>query len=371
MNILLKDGTSLTLEDQATAYDAAQAISAGLARNVTAAKINGEVKDLRTPLNEGDELVLLTIDDPEGFKAFNHTASHMLAQAVKRLFPEAKLAIGPAIDEGFYYDIDLEHRFTPEDLEKLEAEMKKIAKEKLPIKRITRSREEALQKVRDEGEIYKEEIIEDLPEDEEISFYVQGDFEDLCSGPHLMTTGPVKAVKLHHISGAYWRGSEDNKMLQRIYGVAFDKKKKLTEHLEALEEARKRDHNRLGRELKYFTTVDYIGQGLPILLPKGTQVIKTLSRFVEDEEERRGYMLMRTPHLAKSDLYKISGHWDHYRDSMFIIGNIDEDGNPVDDKEVFALRPMTCPFHFQEYLNETRSYRDLLVVTMSVDALSQ
>lgn len=359
MKIRLKDGSELEVQENASAYEAARTISEGLARRVTVAEINGEVKDLRTELKENDELVLLTIDDHEGFKAFNHTASHILAHAVLRLYPDAKLAIGPSTDMGFYYDIDRDERFTAEDLEKIEAEMKKIVKEKLPLERITRTREEALQKFRETGDIYKEEIVEELPEDAEISFYVQGDFEDLCSGPHLMTTGPVKAIKLLQVSGAYWRGSEDNKMLQRIYGVAFEKNKDLNAHLEALEEARKRDHNKLGRELKYFTTVDYIGQGLPILLPKGSKVIQILSRFVEDEEERRGYRYMRTPHLAKSDLYRISGHWGHYRDSMFIIGDVDDEGNSPTGDEILALRPMTCPFHFQDYLTETRSYRDL------------
>ena len=275
----------------------------------------------------------------------------MLAQAVKRLYPDTKLAIGPAIDDGFYYDFDTEHTFTPEDLEALEKEMKKIAKENLKIERFELPRAEALELMKDEP--YKVELINDLPEDATISFYKQGDFVDLCAGPHVNYTSKVKAYKLLSATGAYWRGNEKNKMLQRIYGTAFLNKADLEAHLEQLEEAKKRDHNKLGRELELFTTVDYIGQGLPIMLPKGARVIQLLQRWVEDEEQKRGWQLTKTPLMAKSDLYKISGHWDHYKDGMFILGDEEK------DKEVFALRPMTCPFQYQAFLNRGRSYRDL------------
>ena len=280
-----------------------------------------------------------------------HTTSHIMAQAVKRLFPNAKIAIGPSIEKGFYYDFDVEKPFTEEDLGKIEEEIKKIIKEDLPIERFELPKEEALELMKEEP--YKVELINELPEGEIISFYKQGDFTDLCRGPHLPTTGAVKAVKLLSSSGAYWRGDEKNKMLQRIYGISFPKQAELDEYLAMLEDARKRDHNKLGRELELFSTTDYIGQGLPILLPKGTKVIQILQRMVEDEEERRGYLLTKTPLLAKSDLYKISGHWDHYKDGIFILGDEEK------DKEVFALRPMTCPFQFQAYLNRQRSYRDL------------
>ncbi|MCI8405299.1 MAG: threonine--tRNA ligase [Clostridia bacterium] len=284
-------------------------------------------------------------------QTLRHSASHVLAQAVKRLYPDAKLAIGPAIDTGFYYDFDTEHTFTREDLDALEKEMKKIAKENLKIERFELPRNEALELMRDEP--YKTELINDLPEDEAISFYRQGDFTDLCAGPHVNYTSKVKAFKLLSATGAYWRGDEKNKMLQRIYGTAFPNKTDLEEHLEQLEEAKKRDHNKLGRDLELFTTVDYIGQGLPIMLPKGARVIQLLQRWVEDEEQKRGWMLTKTPFMAKSDLYKISGHWDHYKDGMFVLGDEDK------EKEVFALRPMTCPFQYQAFLNRGRSYRDL------------
>ena len=280
-----------------------------------------------------------------------HSASHVMAQAVKRLFPEVKLAIGPAIDTGFYYDFDAPNPFTAEDLEKIEAEMKKIAKENLKIERFELPRDEALELMKDEP--YKVELINDLPEGEIISFYKQGDFTGLCAGPHVNYTSKVKAYKLLSATGAYWRGDEHNKMLQRIYGTAFLTKDELNEYLEQREEARKRDHNKLGRELELFTTSDVIGQGLPILLPKGARVIQLLQRFVEDEEQKRGWLLTKTPLMAKSDLYKISGHWDHYQDGMFVLGDEEK------DKEVFALRPMTCPFQYQAYLNRGRSYRDL------------
>ena len=284
-------------------------------------------------------------------QTLRHSASHILAQAVKRLYPDTKLAIGPAIDDGFYYDFDTEHTFTPEDLEALEKEMKKIAKENLKIERFELPRAEALELMKDEP--YKVELINDLPEDATISFYKQGNFVDLCAGPHVNYTSKVKAYKLLSATGAYWRGNEKNKMLQRIYGTAFLNKADLEAHLEQLEEAKKRDHNKLGRELELFTTVDYIGQGLPIMLPKGARVIQLLQRWVEDEEQKRGWQLTKTPLMAKSDLYKISGHWDHYKEGMFVLGDEEK------DKEVFALRPMTCPFQYQAFLNRGRSYRDL------------
>jgi threonyl-tRNA synthetase len=286
---------------------------------------------------------------------FRHTSAHILAHAVKRLFPETKLAIGPAIENGFYYDFDREEPFTNEDLAEIESEMRKIIKEKLDIERFELSRPDAIKLMAELEEPYKIELINDLPEAEVISFYRQGDFVDLCAGPHLENTREVKAFKLTQTAGAYWRGSEKNRMLHRIYGTSFPDKEMLKNYLAMLEEARKRDHNKLGRELGYFTTVDYIGQGLPIMLPKGARVLQILSRFVEDEEQRRGYQLTKTPLMAKSDLYKISGHWDHYRDGMFIIG----DPEKAEETEVLALRPMTCPFQFQAYLTKTRSYRDL------------
>ncbi len=284
-------------------------------------------------------------------QTLRHSASHVMAQAVKRLFPEVKLTIGPAIDSGFYYDFDTDHAFTREDLDAIEAEMKKIAKENLKIERFELPREEALELMKDEP--YKIELINEIPEGDPISFYKQGEFTDLCTGPHVKYTSKVKAFKLLSATGAYWRGDEHNKMLTRIYGTAFLTKDELEKHLEYLEEAKKRDHNKLGRELELFTTVDYIGQGLPIMLPKGARVIQLLQRFVEDEEQKRGWQLTKTPLMAKSDLYKISGHWDHYKEGMFVMG--DEEN----DSEVFALRPMTCPFQYQVFLNRGRSYRDL------------
>jgi threonyl-tRNA synthetase len=284
-------------------------------------------------------------------QTLRHSASHVMAQAVKRLFPETKLAIGPAIDNGFYYDFDTEHAFTREDLDAIEAEMKKIAKENLKIERFELPRNEALELMKDEP--YKIELINDIPEGETISFYKQGEFTDLCAGPHVKYTSKIKAFKLLSATGAYWRGDEHNKMLTRIYGTAFQSKDELEAHLEQLEEAKKRDHNKLGRELELFTTVDYIGQGLPIMLPKGARVIQLLQRFVEDEEQKRGWQLTKTPLMAKSDLYKISGHWDHYKEGMFVLGDEEK------DDEVFALRPMTCPFQYQVFLNRGRSYRDL------------
>ena len=299
---------------------------------------------------------LYTFENEAYRKTYWHTCSHVMAQAIKRLYPQVKLAIGPSIDSGWYYDFDADFSFTQEHLDAIEAEMKKICKEKLPLVRSEKPRAEAVAYMESLGEPYKVELINDLPEDAVISFYTQGEFTDLCAGPHLDSTGRIKAnaFKLTQCCGAYWRGDSKRKMLQRIYGIAFPKKEELDEYLQKQEEARKRDHNKLGRELEYFTTVDVIGQGLPILLPKGARVIQTLQRWVEDEEEKRGYLLTKTPLLAKRELYKISGHWDHYLDGMFVLGD------PHDEtKECFALRPMTCPFQYQVYLNRARSYRDL------------
>lgn len=353
INITLKGSTVKEFDSGVTPYEVAKSIGAGLAKAVCAAKIDGKDADLRTPLTSDCSLELLTFDDDYGKWTFRHTASHILAQAVKRLYPNVKLAIGPAIDNGFYYDFDTDVMFTPEMLEKIEGEMKKIVKENIGIERFTMSREEALKYFEEKGELYKEELVKELPEGEEISFYSQGDFTDLCAGAHLMSTAPVKAFKLLSATGAYWRGDSNRKMLQRIYGTAFPKASQLEEHLAVLEEAKKRDHNKLGRELELFTTSDLIGQGLPIMLPKGARMIQLLQRFVEDEEQKRGWLLTKTPFMAKSDLYKVSGHWDHYQDGMFILGD------EAKDDEVFALRPMTCPFQYQAYLNRARSYRDL------------
>ena len=352
MNISLR-GNIKEFEDGINAYDVAKSFGGGFFKNVLAAKINGENKDLRTPLKDGDDLELLTFEDDYGKWTYRHTASHILAQAVKRLYPEAKLAIGPATQDGFYYDIDSPVMFTPEDLVKIEEEMKKIVKENLDLEYFTLPLNEAVKFFEEKGEPYKVELIKDLPEGSVISFYKQGEFTDLCAGAHLMSTGAIKAFKLTSATGAYWRGNSDNKMLQRIYGTAFPKASELEEYLLQMEEAKKRDHNKLGRDLGFFTTSELIGQGLPILLPKGARVIQLLQRFVEDEEQKRGWLLTKTPFMAKSDLYKVSGHWDHYQDGMFVLGDEEK------DDEVFALRPMTCPFQYQAYLNKARSYRDL------------
>ncbi len=325
-----------------------------MSREVLAAKVNGEVVGLSTEVAEGAEVAPVTFAEKEGKQVFWHTASHILAQAVKRLFPEAKLTIGPSVDNGFYYDIDSETSLTPEILTKIEAEMKKIVKENLVIERFLLPRDEAKKLMEEKNEPYKVLLIDRIPEGEDISFYRQGEFVDLCAGPHLHSTGAVKAFKLTQCTGAYWEGNSANKMLQRIYGTAYPNKDALNEFLTAQEEARKRDHNKLGRELELFTTVDSIGQGLPILLPKGARVIQLLQRWIEDEEQRRGYLLTKTPLMAKRDLYKISGHWDHYLDGMFVLGD------PYDEtKECIAMRPMTCPFQYQVYLNKARSYREL------------
>jgi len=353
MDITLADGSVRTFENGQTAQAVAEGISRKLGKKALAARIDGTVRDLATVLDGDCRLEILTFADETGKKALWHTASHVMAQAVKRLYPTAKLAIGPAIDTGFYYDFDLEKPFTAEDLERIEKEMQRIVDADLSIERFELPREKALELVRDEP--YKRELIEDLPQDAALSFYRQGEFTDLCAGPHVPSTGKVRSFKLLSIAGAYWRGSEKNKMLTRVYGTAFEKSEELSAYLAMLKEARERDHNKLGRELKYFTTNDTVGQGLPLLLPKGTKVIQTLSRFVEDEEEARGYMLVRTPLMAKSDLYKISGHWDHYRDGMFVLGD-EEKG-----EEVLALRPMDCPFQYMIYNADLHSYRELPV----------
>ncbi len=353
INITLKGGDVKAFEDGISLIEIAKSISEGLARVVLAATVDGEVHGIDYVPTKDCVVNFLTFDDEDGRRTYRHTASHVLAQAVKRLYPSAKLAIGPAIDDGFYYDFEFETPITNSDLDALEAEMKRIIKENIPLIRAELPRAEAIRLMQEKNEPYKVELIEDLPEDAIISIYNQGDFVDLCAGPHLQSTGKLKAVKLQYTAGAYWRGNENNKMLTRIYGTAFPKKADLDEHLEMLEEAKKRDHNKLGRELGIFTTVDYIGQGLPIMLPKGAKIMQILQRFVEDHEDSNGWMRTKTPYMAKSDLYKISGHWDHYQDGMFIFGDENK------DKEVFALRPMTCPFQYQAYLSEMRSYRDL------------
>lgn len=352
MKITLKDGSVKEYENAMSAYDIANDISAGLARAACAAEVNGKVVDLRTVVFDDCELNILTVNDPAGLAAMRHTTSHVLAEAVKHLYPEAKLAIGPSIDDGFYYDFDSKP-FSREDLDKLEAEMKKIIKKGAKLEKFTLPREQAISFMQEKGEPYKVELIQDLPEDAEISFYSQGDFVDLCAGPHLMSIKGIKAFKLTSSSGAYWRGNEKNAMLTRIYGTAFGKKEELEAYLKDLEDRKMRDHNKLGREMELFTTVDVIGQGLPLIMPKGEIIIRTLQRWIEDEEEKRGYMRTKTPLMAKSDLYKISGHWDHYKDGMFVLGDEDK------DDEVFALRPMTCPFQYYVYKASQKSYRDL------------
>ena len=353
MKITLKDGSVKEYSEAKSVYDIALDISEGLARMACAGEVNGEVVDLRTVIDSDVELNIITANDPAALPVIRHTASHVLAEAVKRIFPDAKITIGPSIDDGFYYDFDHEP-FSREDLDKLEAEMKKIIKERHEITRFTLPREEAIKLMEEKGEPYKVELIEDLPEDAEISFYDQGGFVDLCAGPHLMSTKGIKAFKLISSSMAYWRGDSNRARLQRIYGTAFNKKDELKEHLAKLEDAKNRDHNKLGREMGLFTTVDVIGQGLPLFTPKGTKMIMKLQRWIEDLEDKEwGYVRTRTPLMAKSDLYKISGHWDHYMDGMFILNKDD------DDKETMALRPMTCPFQYYVYMNEQHSYRDL------------
>jgi len=355
IKLTLKDGSIREIESAMPAAEIVKGIGMGLYKAACCVKINGEAKDLRTVIDGDCEFEVCTFDSADGKKTFWHTASHILAQAVKRLYPQAKLAIGPAIDNGFYYDFDLEKPFTPEELEKIEAEMKKIVKEGLTLEQFELSPEDALAKLREMDEPYKVELCEEhAGKGEPISFYKQGEFIDLCAGPHLMTTAPVKAFKLISCTGAYWRGSEKNKMLSRVYATAYPKASELDADLKQREDAKMRDHNKLGRELEFFTTVDCIGQGITILIPKGARTIQLLQRWVEDEEQKRGYLLTKTPLMAKRELYKISGHWDHYLDGMFILGD------PHDEtKECFALRPMTCPFQHQVFLNRQRSYRDL------------
>ncbi len=355
IKLTLKDGSVREIESAMPASEIIKGIGMGLYRAACCVKIDGEVRDLRAVVNKDCIFEVMTFDSDEGKKAFRHTASHILAQAVKRLYPNAKLAIGPAIENGFYYDFDVPSAFTAEDLEKIEAEMKKIVKEDIPIEQFGMPADKAEEMLKDMDEPYKIELCkEHAGKGEDISFYKQGDFTDLCAGPHLMSTAPVKAFKLTSCTGAYWRGDAKGKQLCRVYGTAFPGKDALKEHLTMMEEAKKRDHNKIGRELEYFTTVDYIGQGLPILLPKGARVIQVLQRWVEDVERKRGYLLTKTPYMAKRELYKISGHWDHYLDGMFVLGD------PNDEtKECFALRPMTCPFQYQVFLNRARSYRDL------------
>lgn len=353
VKITLKDGSIKELESGLSVYEIAKSISEGLARAACCGIVNGNVVDLRYVVNEDVELSICTFDSEEGKAAFRHTASHMLAQAVKRLYPDTKLAIGPSIENGFYYDFDKDGNFSQDELDKIEKEIAKIAKEDLKIEKFELPRAEALKLMEEKNEPYKIELINDLPEDEVISFYKQGEFVDLCAGPHLLSTKTVKAVKLIRSAGAYWRGNEKNKMLSRVYATAFPKKSELDAHLEALEEAKRRDHNKLGRELGIFTTNENVGQGLPLLMPKGAKIIQVLQRWIEDEEEKRGYLLTKTPLMAKSDLYKISGHWDHYKDGMFVLGDEEK------DDEVFGLRPMTCPFQYTIYNAEQHSYRDL------------
>ena len=353
MNVKLADGSVLELAQGTTVAGVAQAISEGLRRNAVAGKVNGVLVDLAHPVTEDSEVRIVTLKDAEGLDIYRHTCSHVLAQAVKSIYPTCALAIGPTVENGFYYDIDFKTPISQDDLAKIEEEMNRIIKCNFPIERFELPREKAIALMEKFDEPYKVQLIKELPEDSVISFYKQGDFTDLCRGPHLPSTGLIKAFKLTSVTGAYWKGNSKNKMLTRIYGTAFEKKSILEEYLKAVEEAKLRDHNKIGRELEYFTTVDTIGQGLPVMLAKGSKTIQVLQRFVEDEEYRRGYILTKTPLFAKSDFYKISGHWDHYRDGMFIMG---EEGK---DKEVFALRPMTCPFQFQVYLNRPRSYKDL------------
>ena len=352
MNVKI-NAIDYSVENASTVFEAASAAGVA-AREHIAAKVNGVVSAMSAPVGEGDEIVLLTFADEEGKKVYRHTASHILAQAVKRLYPETKLTIGPAVDNGYYYDFDSEISFTQDILKNIESEMKKIMRENLRIERFELPRAEAIALMTEREEPYKVQLIEELPDDAVISFYRQGEFVDLCAGPHLFSTAAVRAIKLTQCTGAYWKGDQNNKMLQRVYGIAYPTKDEMNAYLAAVEEAKKRDHNKIGRELEFFTTVDCVGQGLPIMLPKGARTIQILQRFVEDEERRRGCQLTKTPLMAKRDLYRISGHWDHYLDGMFIIGD------PHDEtKECLAMRPMTCPFQYQVFLNKKRSYRDL------------
>ncbi len=351
--IIFASGEVFTSDAPVSVYEAARELGI-ISREVIAAKINGEAKELSTVIDGEADVSLLTFADEDGKHIFRHTAAHIMAQAVKRLYPETKQTIGPATDTGYFQDFDAPVSFTPEILKNIEAEMKKIVKENLIIERSVLSKEEAIKLMTELDEPYKVERINELPDDAEISIYRQGEYTDLCSGPHLHSTGMVKAFKLTQCTGAYYKGDQNNKMLQRIYGIAFPSKDELNAYVQQQEEALKRDHNKIGRELEYFTTVDSIGQGLPILLPKGARTIQRLQRWVEDVEEKRGYLLTKTPLMAKRELYKISGHWDHYLDGMFVMGDPDDY-----TKECFALRPMTCPFQYQVFLNKKRSYREL------------
>ena len=360
MKITLKDGSSKEYSSAMSVYDIAADISEGLARVACAAEINGQIADLRTIVEEDCELNILTFDSEGGKKVYRHTCAHVMAEAVKNLYPDAKLTIGPAIDNGFYYDFDMPS-LSREDLDNIEKEMKKIIKKGDKLERYTLSKEEAVKLMTERGESYKVEMIEEHPDSDILTFYQQGDFIEFCAGPHLMSTKQIKAFKLISSSGAYWRGDEHNKMLTRIYGTAFSKKADLEEHLAYLEDIKNRDHNKLGREMDLFTTVDVIGQGLPLFMPKGTKMVQKLQRWIEDLEEEWGYVRTRTPLMAKSDLYKISDHWGHYKEGMFILGEDDEDENGVSlsGNEIFALRPMTCPFQYYVYKARQKSYRDL------------
>ncbi len=353
MKITLKDGSVIEREKGISCFDVAKSISEGLARAAVGAVVGDKKVDLSYVLNDDCALSVLTARDEAGLEIYRHSAAHIMAQAVKRLYKDVKFAIGPAVSNGFYYDIEFSKPVGKEDLDAIEKEMVAIVKEDLPFVRKEVSRSEALEFMRAKGEVYKVELIEELPEDAVITFYTQGEFTDLCRGPHVPTTGKIKNFKLTQITGAYFKGDEKNKMLTRIYGTAFEKKAELDDYLKALEEAKLRDHNKIGRDLGYFMTSDVIGQGLPLLMPKGARLFQILNRFVEDEERRRGYVLTKTPYMAKSELYKISGHWDHYKDGMFVMGDEEK------DEEVYALRPMTCPFQYTVYNNGLKSYRDL------------
>lgn len=355
MNIELKDGSKLVIDGPKSAYEIAKQIGERLAKVALVCKIDGVLTSMREVIDHDCKFEVLTWNDDEAKAVYRHTASHILAQAVRNVYPTVQLAIGPSIENGFYYDFDFKTPITQGDFEKIEAEMKAIIKADMPIERKVVSRKEAESMLKKMKQTYKIELLADIPEGEEISFYTQGDFIDLCAGPHLASTGKVKEFKLTSLTGAYWRGNEKNKMLTRIYGTAFDKKAELEEYLKKLEEAKMRDHNRLGRDLGFFMTDENVGQGLPLIMPKGARIIQLMQRFVEDEEQKRGYLLTKTPIMTKNNLFITSGHWDHYKDKMFYIG---EEG--VDD-EILALRPMTCPLQFTIYKNGLKSYRDLPV----------
>ncbi len=353
VKITFSTGQVFESESPVTVYEAAKSLEI-ISREVLAATVNGVPTELSHTVDGEADVKLLTFKDPEGAKIFRHTAAHIMAQAVKRLYPETKQTIGPATETGFFQDFDSAISFTPDILRNIEAEMKKIVKENLLIERFVLPKDEAIKLLTEMNEPYKVERVEELGEDATISFYRQGEYTDLCAGPHLRSTGMIKAFKLTQCTGAYYKGDQNNKMLQRVYGIAFPSKDELNDYVTRQEEALKRDHNKIGRELEYFTTVDVVGQGLPILLPKGARTIQRLQRWVEDVEEKRGYLLTKTPLMAKREFFKISGHWDHYLDGMFVIGDPDDY-----TKECFALRPMTCPFQYQVFLNKKRSYREL------------